>query len=107
MNPIPEIEENVYVPLTGRVDIYHAPNIRIQFAQLLTQQGAKFTLDLTETTFIDSAGLAALVQFWTHARQHGGDVKFILPEDDNVTRIFHLTQFDQVFEILPTSARKV
>ena len=106
MNPIVETEVKRYGTLTGRMDIYHAPAIRAHFVELLTKHGACFVLDLTETTFIDSAGLAALVQFWTHARQHGGDVKFILPEDDNVTRIFHLTQFDQVFEILPTSARK-
>ncbi|HNB53622.1 MAG TPA: STAS domain-containing protein [Anaerolineales bacterium] len=98
-------EENKYVTLSDRVDIYHAPAIRTQFTQLLAEQNVTFILDLTKATFIDSAGLAALVQFWTHARQQGGDVKFILPEDENVTRIFHLTQFDQVFEILPRAEK--
>lgn len=105
MTPTPQTAENHYVTLTDRVDIYHAPAIRAQFTQLLSEHGATFILDLTGATFIDSAGLAALVQFWTHARQQGGDVKFILPKDENVTRIFHLTQFDQVFEILPPTEK--
>jgi len=89
------------IRLRNRVDTFSAPNLREHYLEILDQGTNRFIIDLSEATFLDSAGLAALVQLLKRSRETNGDVKVILPDDENVLRIFRLTKFDQVFDIHP------
>lgn len=90
------------IELEGRIDTFSAPGLRENIDQLLEQEEKYFVVDLAKATFLDSAGLAVLVQLLKRARSNEGDVKIILPEDKNVRRIFELTRFDRVFDIIPS-----
>jgi len=94
--------EIMIIKLNDRVDTFSAPDLRAHFSNLLSQGRSNFIVDLTAATFLDSAGLAALVKLLKDSREKGGDVKIILPENKNVQRIFSLTKFDRVFDIQPT-----
>lgn len=96
------VSETMVVKLSERVDTFSAPELRAYFDELLEQGTRNFIIDLDEVSFLDSAGLAALVQLLKHARQAGGDVGVVLPENENVQRIFKLTKFDRVFNIFTT-----
>ncbi|MCP4141800.1 MAG: STAS domain-containing protein [Chloroflexi bacterium] len=87
------------IKLDDRVDTFSAPNLRAHFSKLLAQGRANFIVDLSDATFLDSAGLAALVKLLKDSREKGGNVKIILPENKSVRRIFSLTKFDRVFDI--------
>lgn len=91
--------EIIVIKLSDRVDTFSAPDLREYLSRLLSQGKYNFIADLTAVTFLDSAGLAALVNLLKEARDQGGDVKIILPENQNVQRIFSLTRFDRVFDI--------
>lgn len=91
------------IELEDRVDTFSAPDLRDFFAELLEKGVKDFTVNLEKVSFLDSAGLAALVQLLKNAREKGGDVTLILPKDENVQRIFRLTKFDRVFKIAPSS----
>lgn len=93
------INEIMVIKLTGRVDTFIAPTLREHFSQLYEEGNRNFLVDLSEVTFLDSAGLAALVQLFKRTREQSGDVKIILPDNTDVQRIFRLTKFDQVFDI--------
>ena len=95
------IKEIDIIKLKDRVDTFTAPQLRQHFTEKLDQGFTYFIVDLSGATFLDSAGLAALVQLFKRSREAGGDVKVILPKDENVLRIFRLTKFDQVFDIHP------
>lgn len=94
--------EILLIKLDDRVDTFSAPDLRAHLLKLLAQGGQKFIVDLSAATFLDSAGLAALVMLLKDARKQGGDVKIILPENIIVLRIFSLTRFDRVFDIQAT-----
>ena len=96
------IQETVVIELSERIDTFTAPDIRRGFDSFIEQGTTQFVIDLSAATFLDSAGLAALVQLLKKSRARQGDVKIVLPQDKNVQRIFKLTKFDSIFDIAPT-----
>lgn len=87
------------IKLDSRVDAVNAPNLKTKFEAMIAEGTVQFVLDLQNVSFMDSAGLAALVTLLKCARAAGGDVKLIAPNDDKAMRILRLTKFDRVFEI--------
>ena len=93
------LDNPVVITLSERVDTNSAPNLRLEFRSLLDRGAVDFIVDLVRVTFLDSAGLAALVQLLKQARAGGGNVRIVMPADPNVRRIFSLTRFDAIFDL--------
>ncbi len=103
-----EINEHVKRILTikpdGRLDSFTAPKLRSQILEVL-EEGTQFLcLDLRELLFIDSAGIAVLVNALKRSRQQGGDTKLVAPLNPEAMRMFELTKFDQIFDMGATPA---
>ena len=90
----------VTVTLQERVDTFSAPALREQLHKLIDEGANRLVIDLQMVPFFDSAALAVLVSALKRARQKGGDVKLVWPQSTAAQRIFRLTKFDRVFEIL-------
>ena len=90
------------IQLSGRFDAFHAPTARAQIDSLINNGLLNIVVDLSETGFLDSAGLAVLVNLLKQVRQLGGNAKLIWPKKEEATRILRLTKFDRVFEISDT-----
>jgi len=88
------------VVLLGRLDAVEAPALREQFAEVFRAGAVTVVVDLVGVTFIDSAGLAALVRARRDAQSVGGDLVLIKPVDPAALRVFRLTQFDEVFQMV-------
>jgi anti-anti-sigma factor len=86
----------------GRFDAFGAPGMRDQFNDLLSHNGTRFVVDLTETTFMDSAGMAVLVSMLKRTRYVNGDTKLVWPAQPAARRVLHLTRFDRVFDMAET-----
>lgn len=83
--------------VSGRLDALRATSLRTEIEASLESGVVRFVVDLTEATFIDSAGLAALAKGMKEARLRGGDLRLVAARDPNARRVFELTRFDQVF----------
>ena len=83
----------------GRVDAFSIKTLARRFDSLLDQGHAQFVVDLSNVSFLDSAGIAALVTLLKRARQMGGDVKLVWPQSETASRILKLTKFDRVFDM--------
>lgn len=81
----------------GRLDAVTAPDLRHAIAEHLDRGLVDLVVDLAAVTFIDSAGLAALVSGMKRSRQGGGDLRLVRPIAANAFRVFELTRFDRVF----------
>ena len=88
------------IVLLGRLDAVEAPALRKQFAEVFAAGAITVVVDLVGVTFIDSAGLAALVRARRDAQSTGGDLVLIRPADEAALRVFRLTQFDEVFQMV-------
>ncbi len=85
------------ITVTGRLDSVEATPLRAAIHEHLSQGTSKLIVDLSGVTFVDSAGLAALVIGMKRARLEGGDLRLVSPTHTDAQRVFELTKFDDVF----------
>lgn len=91
--------KRIVIEAPARLDVAAASDFRAGSERLLAEGHRCFVLDLSETEFLDSSGLAALVSLLKRARQVGGDAKLVPPRSETALRILKLTKFDQVFDM--------
>jgi len=87
------------VVVSGRLDALAASRLRGEVSDLLDEGVSRIVVDLTDVTFVDSAGLAALAGGMKHARAAGGDLRIARSPHPDAARIFRLTRFDQIFRM--------
>ena len=96
-----EFKENIIRIVTiaprGRLDTVRALEFRKQVQEVIEGGAKNLVLDLSETPFLDSAGMAVLVSALKQCRQRGGDARMVWPQSEPVKRILSLTKFDRVF----------
>jgi anti-anti-sigma factor len=104
INVTEQIVRTTTVKLDGRIDAFNVGGLRAQFSRLIDEGATEFIVDLSDVTFLDSAGMAALVSLLKQARSNGGDVSLVWPKLEAAQRILRLTKFDRVFTMLEQSA---
>ncbi len=88
--------------LSAFLDRRSAPSIRkVLFEEALCHR--EIRIDLSALEFIDSAGLAALVEAFAAAKKKGVKMSFHRPSEPS-RRALRLTRLDQVFPILDRPA---
>ena len=79
----------------GRFNMTAAPAFRSFLDHVLGSGTTRVVVDLTDTTFIDSSGLGALIGGLKKARQAGGDLR-IAGAPEQVRMVLSLTNLDRV-----------
>ncbi|MFK7801784.1 MAG: STAS domain-containing protein [Anaerolineae bacterium] len=86
-----------------RLDAFNASSTRAEIDLVLEEGVANYVVDLLDLDFMDSAGIAVLINLLKRARQLGGTVKLVRPTSPSSLRILHLTKFDRLFEMFDTA----
>lgn len=85
------------VAYSGEIDFHHSSKVREDIIQSL-DQGQHVLVDLSGVSYIDSSGIASLVQGLQHAR--GRDLKVdLVGVKDSVLKVLKLTRMDEVFSL--------
>lgn len=84
--------------LSGRFDTNEEASVREWLSKVGVSPQAQVVVNLSKVDFIDSTGLATLVQGMKHCRQQGGDV-YLTGLQQPIQIIFQLTRMDKVFQI--------
>ena len=96
-------ENDVMLKVFGDVTIHTATRLREQLKPLFTTKMQCIHVVLDHVDFMDSSGIATLVEGLQWSRLTGG--RFVLSGlSDNVRDIFSLAKLDTVFEIEGSSA---
>jgi anti-sigma B factor antagonist len=91
------------IALSGEIDLAQAPAIRAQIAPLLDAKPPVFLVDMSGVGFIDSSGIALLVEAFQRQQEHGGRFG-LFGLRDNVLDVFQITSLDQVLGVYPDEA---
>ena len=94
-------EESVVIRPQGRLNLLAAPRLREVVAQSVAQGRPRIVVDLSETTFMDSSGLGALVAGLKSSRQGGGNLR-IARLSPQVEMVLTLTNLDRVLKPYPS-----
>lgn len=92
--------------LAGRFDAYEAEVVRDWFFNQLPDGPYRVVANLAEVTFVDSTGLAVLVDGLKRCRQRKGDLH-LCSLSETVRVIFELTRLDTAFAIFSEEAAAI
>lgn len=85
------------VRLDGSVDLEHAPEVRKRLLDAVAL-GRNVLVDLSAATYIDSSGIACLVEALQKARSKGHDLGLVAVSLQ-ARRVLELARLDMVFAI--------
>jgi anti-sigma B factor antagonist len=88
------------LPLEGEIDLHVSPRVERALASIIKKRPAHIVVDLSGVTFIDSSGLAALINAMQDVTKYGGKLTLSGIRSD-VRAIFEIARLDQIFVIDP------
>ncbi len=94
-------ERRAVLSVKGRLDAANAPALRARIQELIGEGRVELVCDLTDVSFLDSSGLAALVSDLKIVRKRGGFLK-LAGLDQKFARVFTRTMLDRVFVLHPS-----
>jgi len=84
--------------IKGDVDLYSSPQVRKEVITLITKINKNLLVDLAEVTYMDSSGVATLVEALQLTKKRGGKLK-LFSLGSTVKDVFELSRLDKVFDI--------
>ena len=88
------------LPLEGDIDLHVSPVITESLTAMIRKEPKRVVIDLSRVTYIDSAGIAALIVAMQEVEAYGG--KFFLSGlQETIRLIFQTSRLDRTFRIVP------
>jgi anti-sigma B factor antagonist len=99
-----KIEAGFLMLLKGDVDMNTSPDVRTSLGNLFGQKtGARVILiNLSGVRYMDSSGIATLVEAMQNCMKHGMRLRLVEPSD-TVRDVFELARLSSIFEIFPNA----
>src|ERR1700737_4503077 len=98
--PMPRKEQPNVLPLEGEIDLHVSPKVAESLRTMTAKKPKQLVVDLSRVTYVDSSGLAVLIEGMQNVEEYGG--KFALAGlQENVRSIFESPRPHQVFRIFP------
>lgn len=88
------------LPLEGEIDLHVSPRLARSLARMIAKRPEHVVVDLSGVTFIDSSGLAVLINAMQDIKEYGGKLT-LAGINNNVRSIFETARLDQFFLIDP------
>ena len=86
--------------LEGEIDLHVSPEVAESLRTIIAKKPTTVAVDLTKVTYLDSSGLAVLIEGMQAVQGYGG--RFALANvQESVQHIFEIARLDQVFQIFP------
>lgn len=92
-------KNNVWVcRMNGEIDINTAPQIKKVFDKILSEKREKILINFKEVSYVDSSGLATLVEMLKNIRSYGGKLK-LSNLSSKIRGLFEITKLEKLFDI--------
>jgi len=87
------------VAVRGDLDLHTAPELREALIRAIDEGRTRLVVDLTETSYMDSSGLTALVVAHKRVRNRGGQL-VVVNVDPSIGRTFEITGLHLLFPLV-------
>ncbi|MFV2072744.1 MAG: STAS domain-containing protein [Thermoanaerobaculales bacterium] len=94
--------EGTLINVQGEVDLYTSPDLRTAIMEAVGSAEAGVAVDLGEVEYMDSSGVATLVEGFKRAHERSKSFKLVAPSHA-VMKVLELAKLDGIFEIEPAS----
>jgi anti-sigma B factor antagonist len=85
----------------GQVDMHTSPDLRTKLRETLERKSNPLVVDLTKVVFIDSSGLATLIEALQAVGRYGGRLR-LCGLSPAVKNLFKLSNLISIFDIRET-----
>lgn len=86
--------------LEGDIDLHRSPEVKETLEPLIAQKIPRIFLDFSKVSYIDSSGLATMIEALQRVQSYGG--KFAMfGLRDSVRTVFEIARLDQIFRLYP------
>ena len=92
-------DERHLVAVRGDLDLHTAPELREVLARAIDDGRSRIVVDLTETSYMDSSGLTALVVAHKRLRKRDGQL-VVVNVDPSIGRTFEITGLHLLFPLV-------
>lgn len=96
-----ERDDVVIVTVSGEVDVYTAPQLRLALEQRIAAGQTRIIVDLDDVGFLDSTGLGVLVGRVKAVKKLEGWLRVVCTEE-RILRLFGITGLDRVLSVHDT-----
>jgi len=96
-----ERDGTIVVCPSGEIDLSQSPTLRQFLHEVLAKQPPAVVIDLSNVPYMDSSGVATLVEAMQQARRYNGRI-VLCGLQDKVKSIFEIARLDMVFTIVDT-----
>jgi anti-sigma B factor antagonist len=93
--------DSVLLVIAGQIDMYSSPELRGELTAALESGSKRLVLDMEKVEFIDSSGLATLIEVLQKLRGSEGKLR-LSNLSSGVLGVFELSNLDQLFDIRAT-----
>ena len=98
-----QVEQISVFQVNGEINISTSPDLKKHFEK---QPSKKIIVNLERVTYIDSSGLATLVEILKKTRSQGGSLG-LAGMSDKVKSLFEITKLDKLFSIFSSQDEAV
>jgi anti-sigma B factor antagonist len=96
--------ETLVVELRGEIDLHNSPEVRTAALDLVVKANPKkLILNLSQVPYMDSSGIAVLVELLSRLRRAGGKV-FLTNLQPRVQSILQIARLDTIFIVTADEA---
>jgi anti-sigma B factor antagonist len=85
--------------MNGDIDINTSPEVKRSFDDAIKHKKEKVVINLKDVSYVDSSGLATLVEILKNLRSYGGKMK-LTNLSAKVRGLFEITKLDKLFDIV-------
>lgn len=105
VSSVKEEQGRVIIALSGEIDLENAGDVRKSLLAALKQK-KDVLVDLSAVSYIDSSGIASLVEGLQVARKQKNDL-YLIAVSTRALRVLELARLDKVFSIHPDIASAI
>ena len=89
--------------LDGEININSSPDIKKSIDKLIAKKAPKIIVNLSKVSYVDSSGLATLVEILKNMRVYGGRLR-LTNMAPKIKSLFEITKLEKLFEIMADDA---
>ena len=82
----------------GEININNSPELRQYFDDIIKRNEKKVIIDFSLLSYIDSSGLATLIEMFQRLKKIGGHMR-LSTLNEKVKNVFEITKMNKIFEI--------
>ncbi len=100
------VEQVTVIAVSGRIDSMNADELGENLSKQIEGGGKHIVLDLSQVSYMSSAGLRELVAAYRKAQSESGDLRLAQPSS-RVQDVLEMSGLDTIFQIFPTQGDAV